>query len=119
MDNFTPLTDESIGNLFHHAHQSFSAFIPLFKLITLEVEKNINATNGNIETYQSVVNEKFKEFVAIMQDLIVQSSAAYKKELSYAINDALQFNENFVSTINFALITFQSLQIPHDDPRSS
>jgi hypothetical protein len=33
MDNFTPLNDESIRNLFHHAHQSFAAFIPLFKLL--------------------------------------------------------------------------------------
>jgi hypothetical protein len=103
MDNFTPLNDESIRNLFHYANQSFAAFVPLFKLITQEVQKNVSATDGNIETYQAIVNEKFKEFFVIMKDMIEQSSTAYKEELIYAIHDATQFNENFVASINFAL----------------
>jgi hypothetical protein len=119
MDNFTPLNDESIRNLFHHAHQSFASFIPLFKLITLEVEKNVSATNGNIETYQAVINEKFKEFFVIMKDMIENSTTAYKEELIHAINSAIQFNENFVASINFALTNFQSLMIPIDDARNS
>jgi hypothetical protein len=118
-DNFNPLTDDAIRNLFHHAHQSFSAFVPLIKLVTLEHEKNVNATNGNIETYQVILNEKFKEFFEIMKDMIEQSSSRYKEELQYAFNAPIQFNENFVATINFALTPFQLMMIPIDDPRSS
>jgi hypothetical protein len=118
-DNFKPLTDEAIRNLFHHAHQSFAAFVPLIKLITLELEKNVTATNGNIETYQAMLNEKFKESFPIMKDMIDQSTTSYKEELQYAINAAIQFNENVGASINFALTTFQSMMIPIDDPRSS
>jgi hypothetical protein len=89
MDNFTPLNDESIRHLFHRAHQSFAAFIPLFKLITLEVEKNVSATNGNIETYQAVINDKFKEFFVIMKDMIEHSTTSYKEEIIHAINSAI------------------------------
>jgi hypothetical protein len=118
-DNFKPLTDEAIRKIFHHAHQSFAAFVPLIKLITLEHEKNVTATNGNIETYQVILNEKFTEFFPIMKDMIDQSSSRYKEELQYAINAAVQLNENVVASINFALTTFQSMMIPIDHPRSS
>jgi hypothetical protein len=102
-DNFKSLTDESIRNLFHHSHQSFAAFVPLIKLITLEHEKNITATNGNIETFRIMLNEKFIEFFPIMKDTIEQSTTSYKEELQYAINAAIQFNEHFIASINFAL----------------
>jgi hypothetical protein len=58
-DNFQPLTDKTIRNLFHHAHQSFVASVPLIKLVTLEYEKSTIAMNRNIETYQLMFNTKF------------------------------------------------------------
>jgi hypothetical protein len=50
--------------------------------------------------------------------MIEQSSSRYKEELQYSINPAFSFNENFISTIIFALTSLQSLMVTIDDPRS-
>jgi hypothetical protein len=117
-DNFNPLTDETIRNLFHKVHQSLNAFVHLIKLVTYEFEKLTTATNGNIETYKLMFNNIFQEFLVIIKDMVDQSSSRYKEGRQITFNDSLVFNENFISTINFAFTTFQSLMIPIEDPRS-
>jgi hypothetical protein len=78
-DNFNPLTDETIRNLFHSVRQSFNSFVPLIKLVTLEFEKLTTATNGNIETYKLMLNNLFQEFFIIIKNMVDQSSSIYKE----------------------------------------
>jgi hypothetical protein len=85
----------------------------------MEYEKIISATPGNIETLNLILNNKFQEFFFIIKDQIDNSNMRYKEELQIIISAAIAFDENFISTMNIALASFQSLAIPIDDPRTA